>query len=430
MKSTKIGNYKNEREFREILPSSVADHLTDLVFDVNFAVLFFRNQQEMTEAKENLIDFLKYQQQMDEIADQVQPGYLIECSKFTSHWEARPKRYIDNEELRFSLRSLEQYAPWVRHVYLVTNGQIPYWLNLDNPHLTVVTHEEIFESSLQTALPTFSSPSIETQISNIKGLSNNFIYFNDDFFLGKTVYLEDFMTHSSGWRFWLTYSLLNCATGCPHTWIKDGYCDSPCNNEACDFDGGDCESKTNETIHPMVIHPMEIQMAMERAYCSSGCSNAWIADGFCDSMCDVEACGFDGGDCGIERILAEKKQTNNRRFQFFNIESDDKTSHMDVPKSTNAVVGNVSKLTSNFGRFKNGRCESQLDTALRTSSFIASHSLFMLLTFKNSSQTNFTVNCKLELENNHEVNFDFTFYYNENGKKDPFLVYLSKNFLF
>ena len=50
-------------------------------------------------------------------------------------------RFEDNEELRYSLRSVETHAPWVRHIYLVTNGQIPSWLNLDNPRLTIVTHE-------------------------------------------------------------------------------------------------------------------------------------------------------------------------------------------------------------------------------------------------------------------------------------------------
>ena len=50
-------------------------------------------------------------------------------------------RFEDNEELRYSLRSLEQYAPWVRRIFIVTNGQIPYWLNLDNPRVSIVTHE-------------------------------------------------------------------------------------------------------------------------------------------------------------------------------------------------------------------------------------------------------------------------------------------------
>ena len=42
------------------------------------------------------------------------------------------RRFTDWEELKYSLRSLEKYAPWVRHVYIVTNGQIPSWLDMDN----------------------------------------------------------------------------------------------------------------------------------------------------------------------------------------------------------------------------------------------------------------------------------------------------------
>jgi hypothetical protein len=41
-------------------------------------------------------------------------------------------------------RSLWKHAPWIRHVYIVTNGQIPYWLNTQHPKLTVVPHSEIF----------------------------------------------------------------------------------------------------------------------------------------------------------------------------------------------------------------------------------------------------------------------------------------------
>ena len=53
-------------------------------------------------------------------------------------------RFEDNEELRYSLRSVERFAPWVRHVFIVTNGQIPSWLNLDSPRITVVTHQVSF----------------------------------------------------------------------------------------------------------------------------------------------------------------------------------------------------------------------------------------------------------------------------------------------
>jgi UDP-N-acetylglucosamine-lysosomal-enzyme len=78
-------------------------------------------------------------------------------------------RFQDNEELRYSLRSVEKYAPWIRHIYIVTNGQIPYWLNLDNPRISVVTHQDIYLN--KSHLPTYSSPSIESHLHRIPGLS-------------------------------------------------------------------------------------------------------------------------------------------------------------------------------------------------------------------------------------------------------------------
>ena len=54
--------------------------------------------------------------------------------------EIAAKRFADNDELKYSLRSLEKHAPWFRNVYIVTNGQIPIWLDTSNPRLKIVTH--------------------------------------------------------------------------------------------------------------------------------------------------------------------------------------------------------------------------------------------------------------------------------------------------
>lgn len=59
-------------------------------------------------------------------------------------------RFEDNEELRYSLRSIEKHAPWVRNIFIVTNGQIPSWLNLDNPRVKIVTHQV---QGLPTVIP-------------------------------------------------------------------------------------------------------------------------------------------------------------------------------------------------------------------------------------------------------------------------------------
>lgn len=103
---------------------------------------------------------------------------------------ANAARYISRDELRYSLRALEQNAPWVRHIYLVTDRQRPEWLGLRSSRLTVVDHTEIFDDP--AALPTYNSHAIESQIHHIEGLSEHFLYFNDDMFLGRPVTPQDF----------------------------------------------------------------------------------------------------------------------------------------------------------------------------------------------------------------------------------------------
>ncbi len=109
-----------------------------------------------------------------------------------------PNRFRDNGELRYSLRSLERNAPWIRKVHLVTNGQVPSWLELANPRIAVVSHEEIFLD--RSHLPCFNSNAIELQLHRIPDLTETFLYFNDDFFLGRPVTLEDFLTPEGGQR--------------------------------------------------------------------------------------------------------------------------------------------------------------------------------------------------------------------------------------
>ncbi|MFJ1973863.1 stealth family protein [Streptomyces sp. NPDC087903] len=99
-------------------------------------------------------------------------------------------RYINRDELRYSLRSLSQYAPWVRTIHLLTDDQVPSWLDTEVPGLRIVSHKEIFSDP--NLLPTFNSHAIESQLHHIEGLSEHFLYFNDDVFLGKPVVPQDF----------------------------------------------------------------------------------------------------------------------------------------------------------------------------------------------------------------------------------------------
>ena len=104
---------------------------------------------------------------------------------------AGKRRFRNNDELRYSLRSLESNAPWTNRVFIVTNGQVPPWLNLEHPRLRLVSHASIFPDL--NHLPTFNSLAIESHLHRIHGLSKNFLYFNDDMFLGRTINRSDFL---------------------------------------------------------------------------------------------------------------------------------------------------------------------------------------------------------------------------------------------
>ncbi|WP_417242298.1 stealth conserved region 3 domain-containing protein [Celeribacter sp.] len=90
-------------------------------------------------------------------------------------------RFTSRNELLYSIRSVEQYIPWVRRIYVLTNCAPPAWLEPDD-HVIWVRHDEIMAPR---HLPTFSSHGIESYLHKIPDLAENFIYLNDDMFVNE-----------------------------------------------------------------------------------------------------------------------------------------------------------------------------------------------------------------------------------------------------
>ncbi|MBR6127862.1 Stealth CR1 domain-containing protein [bacterium] len=93
-------------------------------------------------------------------------------------------RFYNNNELMYSLRSVERYAPWIHKIFIVTDNQIPDWLNTENEKIRIVDHTEIIPKEY---LPLFNSCAIETRLPYIPNLSEYFLYANDDMFFWKPV---------------------------------------------------------------------------------------------------------------------------------------------------------------------------------------------------------------------------------------------------
>ena len=100
----------------------------------------------------------------------------------------------DFDFLRFWFRGVEKFAPWVNQIFFVTYGHLPSWLNLNHPKLKIIRHEDFIP---QEFLPTFNSHTIENHLHLIPGLSEYFVYFNDDFYLLKTTKPTDFFAKAS-----------------------------------------------------------------------------------------------------------------------------------------------------------------------------------------------------------------------------------------
>jgi hypothetical protein len=118
------------------------------------------------------------------------PGWQELIRPYLEEHPIDPDRYHASDELRYSLRSLNNHAPWFRNIYVVSNCAPPAWL-VTGERVKWVAHEAVFPSG-PDYLPTFNSHAIEACLVNIDGLSEQFVYFNDDVFLARGVGPDSF----------------------------------------------------------------------------------------------------------------------------------------------------------------------------------------------------------------------------------------------
>jgi len=172
--------------------------------------------------------------------------------------ETGASRYTSHDELRYALRSLEMYAGFVRHVYLVTDSQVPAWLDPRAEGLTVVDHRDILPAD---ALPVFNSHAIESRLHHIPGLSERYLYFNDDVFINRPVRAEHFF-HGNGIAR-IPLSPLKLGVGDPHPL-------EPAPNSAGKntrevirrFHGRQIRHKSLHTPHPQLLSVMREMEAL------------------------------------------------------------------------------------------------------------------------------------------------------------------------
>lgn len=120
----------------------------------------------------------------DEKWQEVKRNYLPE-----NEYGDQKERYRNWHLTRYWFRGVEKYAPWVRKIHFVTWGHLPPWLDTENEKLHIVRHEDILPDEMR---PTFNSSILELYVNRIEGLSEQFVLFNDDLFLTRSIKPEYF----------------------------------------------------------------------------------------------------------------------------------------------------------------------------------------------------------------------------------------------
>ena len=96
-------------------------------------------------------------------------------------------RFRSSGEIYESIQSAIYFAPWIRRIFVVVDDlQKDRFMNLWEDKVTIVTHSQIYTKHSKH-LPVFNSHSIESHLYEIPGLSEYFLYANDDTFFGDHV---------------------------------------------------------------------------------------------------------------------------------------------------------------------------------------------------------------------------------------------------
>lgn len=122
------------------------------------------------------------------------PDWMEQKTKYSEQIGGTPRgngkcRYRNWECFKYWFRAVEKYAPWVHNVYLVTWGHVPEWLNIECPKLKIINHTDFMPADY---LPTFNCNPLELNLHRIPGLSELFVYFNDDVLLNRPCEPTDF----------------------------------------------------------------------------------------------------------------------------------------------------------------------------------------------------------------------------------------------
>lgn len=138
------------------------------------------------------IDFVfPYVNNHDDVWIKQYKDYCKRTNRFERLNEINNERFDDVGFLKYLLRGIDKYMPWIHNVFIIVSNieQVPSFINKEK--VKIILHSDIIPAKF---LPTYNSTTIEMFLKNIPGLSEHFIYGNDDMYPTNPLTPEDFFT--------------------------------------------------------------------------------------------------------------------------------------------------------------------------------------------------------------------------------------------
>jgi hypothetical protein len=96
-------------------------------------------------------------------------------------------RFRELGQLKYGLRSIEKNLKYARRIFIVTNNQIPSFLNTSHLQIRIISHSDLKPTR---TVPLFNSMAIQSMIHTIPTISSPFLYMEDDIYFGQEIKLE------------------------------------------------------------------------------------------------------------------------------------------------------------------------------------------------------------------------------------------------
>lgn len=164
-------------------------------------------------------------------------------------------RFVSRDEIYYSVTAIKSFMPWVRTIYIVTDGQVHQRIAQEYPDVRFVDHSDIFPDP--SVLPVFNSQAIESCLHRIQGLAEHFICFNDDVMVVRPLAPTTFFDANGAARFFPSNVKINHGANSDAPHLQAGSNNRDVVLKECGFE------ITNAMLHTPLPHLRSVVAELE-----------------------------------------------------------------------------------------------------------------------------------------------------------------------